>query len=64
MSLKERLINNPRGSNSVPEYLQEMRTITDDLVLIDHPLPKDILWEGDTFKMTKVNRRTKTLQTI
>ncbi|KAK2989028.1 hypothetical protein RJ640_027939, partial [Escallonia rubra] len=43
MSLKERLLNNPRGTRSIPEYLQQMRAIADDLALVDNPLSEDDL---------------------
>ncbi|KAK2987221.1 hypothetical protein RJ640_022253 [Escallonia rubra] len=43
MSLKERLFHNPRGTRSIPEYLQHMRAIADDLALIDNPLSEDDL---------------------
>ncbi|KAK2985951.1 hypothetical protein RJ640_017579 [Escallonia rubra] len=43
MSLKERLLNNPHGTRSIPEYLQHMRAIADDLALIDNPLSEDDL---------------------
>ncbi|KAK2966557.1 hypothetical protein RJ640_014526 [Escallonia rubra] len=43
MCLKERLLNNPRGTRSIPEYLQHMRAIADDLALIDNPLSEDDL---------------------
>ncbi|KAK2988027.1 hypothetical protein RJ640_011290 [Escallonia rubra] len=43
MSLKERLMNNPRGTRSIQEYLQHMRAIADDLALVDNPLFEDDL---------------------
>ncbi|KAK2968892.1 hypothetical protein RJ640_013235 [Escallonia rubra] len=43
MSLKERLLNNPRGTRSIQEYLQHMRAIADDLALVDNPLSEDDL---------------------
>ncbi|KAK2975381.1 hypothetical protein RJ640_012392 [Escallonia rubra] len=43
MSLKERLLNNPRGNRSIPEYLQQMRAIADDLALVDNPISEDDL---------------------
>ncbi|KAK2978125.1 hypothetical protein RJ640_028679 [Escallonia rubra] len=43
MSLKERLLNNPRGTCSIPEYLQQMCAIADDLALVDNPLSEDDL---------------------
>lgn len=43
ISLKERLLDNPRRSRSISEYLQEMRTIADDLALMDNPISEDDL---------------------
>ncbi|KAK2984050.1 hypothetical protein RJ640_020425 [Escallonia rubra] len=43
MSLKEHPLNNPRGTRYIPEYLQHMRAIADDLALVDNPLSEDDL---------------------
>ncbi|KAK2982598.1 hypothetical protein RJ640_024658 [Escallonia rubra] len=43
MSLKELLLNNPRGTRSIQEYLQHMGAIADDLARVDNPLSEDDL---------------------
>ncbi|KAK2979897.1 hypothetical protein RJ640_023968 [Escallonia rubra] len=43
MSLKERLLNNPRGNRSIPEYLRQIWAIANDLALVDNPISEDDL---------------------
>ncbi|KAK9063757.1 hypothetical protein SSX86_017629 [Deinandra increscens subsp. villosa] len=43
ISLKSRLARNPKGSRSVVEYLQDMKTIADDLALAQSPISDDDL---------------------
>jgi len=38
MSLKERLSTVKKGTSSVHEYLRSIRTIADELALINHPI--------------------------
>lgn len=38
ISLKSKLVKNPKGTRSITEYLQEMRSIADDLALAQSPV--------------------------
>lgn len=43
ISLKFRLVKNPKGTRSITEYLQEMRSIVDDLALAQSPVLEEDL---------------------
>ncbi|KAI3526642.1 hypothetical protein L1887_05902 [Cichorium endivia] len=43
ISLKSKLIKNPKGSRSISEYLQDMRSIADDLALAQSPVAEEDL---------------------
>ncbi|PWA71683.1 hypothetical protein CTI12_AA276200 [Artemisia annua] len=43
ISLKSKLAKNPKGNKSVAEFLNEMRSIADELALIQNPISEDDL---------------------
>ncbi|KAL4566494.1 hypothetical protein LXL04_030610 [Taraxacum kok-saghyz] len=43
ISLKSKLVKNPKGTRSVTEYLQDMRTIDDELALAQSPVTEEDL---------------------
>ncbi|KAL4569546.1 hypothetical protein LXL04_025186 [Taraxacum kok-saghyz] len=43
ISLKSKLVKNPRGSRSITEFLQDMRAIADDLALAQSPISEEDL---------------------
>ncbi|KAL4575408.1 hypothetical protein LXL04_022251 [Taraxacum kok-saghyz] len=43
ISLKTKLVKNPRGSRSITEYLQDMRAIADNLALAQSPISEEDL---------------------
>ncbi|KAM0001247.1 putative RNA-directed DNA polymerase [Helianthus debilis subsp. tardiflorus] len=43
ISLKSRLAKNPRGSRSITEYLNDMKSIFDELALTQSPIPEEDL---------------------
>ncbi|XP_019178905.1 PREDICTED: uncharacterized protein LOC109174068 [Ipomoea nil] len=43
ISLKSKLANNPRGSKSISDYLQEMQTLADNLALVQAPVADEDL---------------------
>lgn len=43
ISLKAKLVRNPRGSRTISEFLQDMKSIADDLALAQHPISDEDL---------------------
>ena len=43
ISLKSKLVKNPKGTRSIAEYLQDMRAIADDLALAQSPVTEEDL---------------------
>ncbi|KAJ9558499.1 hypothetical protein OSB04_013113 [Centaurea solstitialis] len=43
ISLKSKLVNNPRGNRSITDYLHSMRAIADDLALAQNPVTEEDL---------------------
>lgn len=43
ISLKSKLVKNPKGSRSITDYLQDMRSIADDLALAQSPISEEDL---------------------
>lgn len=43
ISLKSKLVKNPKGNRTISEYLQDMKSIADDLALVQSPVSEEDL---------------------